>query len=155
MTDYGEDLQRLGGAEKIDPNKAIEDAVKLASQCDAAIIVCGLTPEWESEGFDRPSLDLPGRQDELIAKVGRVNASTIVVMQSVSLNWPDSSLGHSSIWLCIRDCRVPLLRCLGSTGFPESSKLGIKETKLGMRSQMFSSARSIHPVVYHLLSLYA
>lgn len=77
-------MQRLGGAAKIDPDKAIEDAVKLASQSDAVIVVAGLTPEWESEGFDRPSLDLPGRQDELIMKVGRVNASTIVVMQSVS-----------------------------------------------------------------------
>lgn len=76
----------MGGAAKIDPDKAIEDAVKLASQCDVAIIVGGLTPEWESEGFDRPSLELPGRQDELIVKVGRVNASTVVVMQSVSLS---------------------------------------------------------------------
>lgn len=79
-----DEIQRLGGAAKIDPDKAIEDAVRLASQSDAVIVVAGLTPEWESEGFDRPSLDLPGRQDELIMRVGRVNASTTVVVQSVS-----------------------------------------------------------------------
>lgn len=72
--------------------------MKLASQSDAVIVVAGLTPEWESEGFDRPSLDLPGRQDELIMRVGRVNASTIVVMQSVSTRL--SMLFPFVVYLC-------------------------------------------------------
>ena len=50
---------------------------------DAVIVVGGLTPEWESEGFDRPSLQLPGRQDELIQKVARANPRTIVCVQAV------------------------------------------------------------------------
>lgn len=45
-------IQRLGGAEKINPDKAMEHAVELARQSDVAIIVGGLTHEWESEGFE-------------------------------------------------------------------------------------------------------
>ena len=79
----GELSQRVGGAEKIDTRKAIEDAVDLAAECDAAIIVAGLSPEWESEGFDRPTLALPKRQDELISRVGEANKRTVVVVQAV------------------------------------------------------------------------
>jgi beta-glucosidase len=81
---------RLGGCEKIDEDEAIEDAVALAESADAVIVVGGLTPEWESEGFDRPTLKLPGRQDELIRKVARANPRTIVAIQAgsaVSMPW--------------------------------------------------------------------
>ena len=67
----------------IDEDKEIQDAAKLASECDAAIIVGGLTPEWEAEGFDRPDLELPRRQNDLIEAVGRANPRTVVVIQAV------------------------------------------------------------------------
>ncbi|KAJ7470497.1 glycoside hydrolase family 3 protein [Mycena latifolia] len=75
---------RLGGCEKIDDDAAIESAVDLASSCDAVLFVAGLTPEWESEGFDRPTLSLPGRQDEAISKIAAVNPNTIVCIQAGS-----------------------------------------------------------------------
>ncbi|KAL5529382.1 hypothetical protein ACEPAG_5367 [Sanghuangporus baumii] len=75
---------RLGGAEKIDESLAIKEASDLAANCDAAIVVCGLTPEWESEGFDRSGLDLPRRQNELIKLVGKANRRTVVVVQAGS-----------------------------------------------------------------------
>jgi hypothetical protein len=37
----------------------------------------------ESEGYDRATLDLPGRTNELIQRVAGVNPKTIVVTQSV------------------------------------------------------------------------
>ena len=77
--------QRLGGAEKLDEDKAIKEAADLAANSDAVIVVVGLTSEWESEGFDRPSLSLPRRQDDLIAKIARANPRTIVVLQAASL----------------------------------------------------------------------
>ena len=76
--------QRLGGAEEIDEDVAIKEAANLAAQSDVAVIICGLTPEWESEGFDRPDLDLPRRQNDLISSIGKANPSTVVVIQSVS-----------------------------------------------------------------------
>ena len=62
------------------PADPIQVAVDLAAQADVAIVVAGLTKEWESEGFDRPDLHLVGRQDELIARVAAVNPRTVVVL---------------------------------------------------------------------------
>lgn len=76
---------RLGGCEVIDADAAIEDAVKLATDSDAVVFIGGLGPEWESEGFDRPSLDLPGRQAEVISKLAFANPNTIVCIQAVSV----------------------------------------------------------------------
>ncbi|KAF7338522.1 Beta-glucosidase [Mycena venus] len=75
---------RLGGCEKIDADAAINSAVALAAKCDAVLFVGGLTPEWESEGFDRPTLSLPGRQDEVISKIAAANPNTIVCIQAGS-----------------------------------------------------------------------
>ena len=43
---------------------------------DVALVFAGLSSDWESEGFDRPDLDLPGRQDELIAQVASGQPAT-------------------------------------------------------------------------------
>lgn len=51
------------------------------------MVVVGLNSDWESEGFDRPTLDLPGKQDELVAAVASVNPRTVVVIQAVSLTY--------------------------------------------------------------------
>ena len=72
---------RLG----IEPPPADEDldeAVRLAESADVAIVCVGLNGEWDTEGMDRPSMDLPGRQDELINRVSKANAKTIAVLQS-------------------------------------------------------------------------
>lgn len=62
----------------------MEAAVTLASQADAVVFIAGLSAEWESEGFDRPSLQLPGRQDEVISRIAKANKNTIICIQAVS-----------------------------------------------------------------------
>jgi beta-glucosidase len=57
-----------------------EEAVALARRADAVIIVVGNSSRLESEGFDRPSMDLPAGQDELIEAVAAVNKKTVVVL---------------------------------------------------------------------------
>ncbi|KAI0668559.1 glycoside hydrolase family 3 protein [Trametes maxima] len=92
---------RLGGCEKIDPERGLVDAEKLAASSDVAIVVVGLSPDWESEGFDRPTLDMPGRQNELIARVARANPNTVVVIQAgsaVSMPWVDDVRGIVQAW---------------------------------------------------------
>ncbi|KAF9475314.1 beta-glucosidase [Pholiota conissans] len=92
---------RLGGCEKIDGDEAIEEAIALAKSVDAVIFVGGLSPEWESEGFDRPSLQLPGRQDELIKKISEVNPRTVVCIQAgsaVSMPWIQEVGGLLQAW---------------------------------------------------------
>ena len=90
--------QRLGGCEKVDPEDALVAAEKLAAESDAVIIVAGLTPDWEAEGFDRPTLDLPGKQNELIARVGKANPNTVVCIQAVSL--PHSTHAEVRVLTC-------------------------------------------------------
>ncbi|KAG7452963.1 glycoside hydrolase family 3 protein [Guyanagaster necrorhizus] len=92
---------RLGGCERIDPDKAIDSAVSLASKVDAVVFFGGLTPEWESEGFDRPTLQLPGRQDEIITRIAEVNPNVIVCIQAgsaVSMPWADKVGGLLQSW---------------------------------------------------------
>ncbi|KAG6825905.1 hypothetical protein H0H92_001914 [Tricholoma furcatifolium] len=81
---------RLGGAEVIDPEASIAEAVKLAKEADVVIAVVGLNADWETEGYDRTTLALPGRTDELIEKVAAANPRTVVVTQSgssITLPW--------------------------------------------------------------------
>lgn len=80
---------RFGLVEEMNPN-SIEDAVELAKKSDVAIIIAGLNGEWETEGADRITLQLAGKQDELISAVAKANKNTIVVNQSgtpISMPW--------------------------------------------------------------------
>ena len=40
---------------------------------DAVVLVVGTNDDWETEGHDRDSLDLPGDQDELVRRVVAAN----------------------------------------------------------------------------------
>jgi beta-glucosidase len=74
-------------------DEEITRAVRLADAADVAVVVVGTTEEVESEGFDRTTLDLPGRQDELVRRVAAVNPRTVVVINTgapVLLPWADS-----------------------------------------------------------------
>ena len=62
----------------------LQEAIDLARSSDVAIVVVGKDHEWESETSDMVSMDLPGRSDELIAAVAKVNPNVIVVNQTGS-----------------------------------------------------------------------
>ncbi|WP_433522764.1 beta-glucosidase family protein [Nocardia pseudovaccinii] len=68
----------------IDPEALIEEAVAAAAAAEVAVVVVATTPEVESESFDRTSLSLPGRQDELVARVAAANPRTVVVVNTGS-----------------------------------------------------------------------
>lgn len=55
-----------------------------AANADIAIVFAGTGAATEGETIDRPSLDLPGNQDELIASVAKANPHTIVVITAGS-----------------------------------------------------------------------
>jgi beta-glucosidase len=57
------------------------DAVAAAKQADVAIVAVS-TRRLEGEGHDRPSMDLPGRQADLIRAVAAANQHTIVVLNN-------------------------------------------------------------------------
>lgn len=72
----------------------VQEAVETAEAADVAIVIVGVDAEWESEGYDRQTMDLPvdGSQDRLIEAVLKANPRTIVVNQSgspVHMPWAD------------------------------------------------------------------
>lgn len=83
------------------PDDPLGDAVALAEASGLAIVVAGLTPEWETEGSDRVDMDLPGDQNELIARVAAVNPNTIVVLNAGSplhLPWLEDVKSVLQMW---------------------------------------------------------
>lgn len=74
----------------VDEDQLIAEAVALANQSEAAIVVVGQTAEWETEGSDRPLFGLPGRQRELIERVVAANPNTTIVLNGggpIDLPW--------------------------------------------------------------------
>ncbi|ODV82964.1 hypothetical protein CANARDRAFT_10058, partial [[Candida] arabinofermentans NRRL YB-2248] len=79
----------------------IKEAVELASTVDKVILCTGTSADYESEGFDRKHMDLPGAQDELIEAVLAVNPNVIIVNQSgtpVTMPWADKVKGIVQGW---------------------------------------------------------
>nr|WP_319805427.1 glycoside hydrolase family 3 C-terminal domain-containing protein [Microbacterium sp. SSM24] len=81
----------LGTApERADPDELIARAVAIAAASDVAVIVVGTNSKVESEGYDRDSIDLPGRQNDLVHAVAATGTPTIVVVNAgspVALPW--------------------------------------------------------------------
>ncbi|MBW2315007.1 MAG: glycoside hydrolase family 3 C-terminal domain-containing protein, partial [Deltaproteobacteria bacterium] len=65
-----------------EPEGLLERAVDAAASADAAVVVVGLNADWETEGRDRETLALPGRQVELVQRVAAANPKTIVVVNA-------------------------------------------------------------------------
>ncbi len=85
----------------IDPEALIEEAVASAAWADVAVVVVATTPEVESESFDRTSLSLPGRQDELVARVAAANPRTVVVVNTgspVQMPWAEDVAAVLLTW---------------------------------------------------------
>ena len=72
-----------------DPD-SMDRAVAAAAAADAVILIVGTNNDWETEGHDRDTLDLPGTQAELIRRVSLANANTAVVVNAgapVTTDW--------------------------------------------------------------------
>ncbi len=83
---------RLGFSEPVAPDQ-FERAIAAAAAADAVIVVAGTNDDHETEGNDRTSIQLPGRQDEFIAAVTEVCDRVVVVVNAgspVSMPWLDS-----------------------------------------------------------------
>lgn len=91
---------RLGFAPP-EPADALAQAVAAARGADAAVVVVGLDEDWETEGRDRDSFSVPGRQDELVAAVAAAHPRTIVVVNAgspVAMPWADDAAALLQLW---------------------------------------------------------
>ena len=73
--------------------KLENEALLCAKNADVAVIFAGLTDSFESEGFDRTTLEMPKCQNELIEKICKVQKNVVVVLHNgspVSMPWLDN-----------------------------------------------------------------
>jgi beta-glucosidase len=76
----------------------IDQAVALARSSDVAVVFAG---DFESEGADLSSIDLPGEQNQLIGAVAAANPRTIVVLNTgsaVTMPWLDGVKAVVEAW---------------------------------------------------------
>ena len=86
---------------------ATERAVAAAAKADVAIVVVGTNSEFESEGVDRKTLELPGDQAELIRRVAAVNPRTVVVLNTGSpfnIDWDADAAALVEMWFPGQEC---------------------------------------------------
>ena len=84
---------RLWGAPQ-NPEK-FREAAEAARNADVAVVVLGTDETVEKEGVDRPDLNLPGDQEDLVKAVFKANPKTIVVLQNgstISVDWLKANL---------------------------------------------------------------
>lgn len=81
---------RFGVAPSKTSEEFISEAVEVAKAADAVVLIVGLNGDFESEGYDRSHMNLPGNLDALAEAVTKANPSTAVVVQSgtpVEMPW--------------------------------------------------------------------
>jgi len=79
----------------------LEESVEIAKTADTVIVVVGLNSDWESEGYDRTTLKLPGRTDELVERILGVGKKVIVVTQSgsaIEMPWASKATTLVHAW---------------------------------------------------------
>ncbi|WP_220195219.1 beta-glucosidase [Ktedonospora formicarum] len=89
------------------PEDMLERAVTLAAQSEVALVFVGLSGEWESEGFDRAHMELPGEQNKLIARIADVNPKTVVVLSSgsaLAMPWLEQVAAVVQAWYPGQEC---------------------------------------------------
>jgi beta-glucosidase len=104
--DLGVKGVRVGVTKPLD-DADMERAVQLAAASDVALLCVGLNGEWDTEGQDRPHIDLVGRQNELIERVAAVNPKTVVVLQTggpVTMPWLDKVASVLQAWYPGQEC---------------------------------------------------
>lgn len=70
----------------------IQKAAELAAKSDVALVFIGMPEGFESEGYDRPDMRLPGPQDELVRAVLKANPRTVVILNAgspVEMPWAE------------------------------------------------------------------
>jgi beta-glucosidase len=105
VVEYARTAGSMGGVRvgfrTIAADELIERAVAAAASTEVALVFVGTSEEWETETRDRESMNLPGRQEELIRRVAAVNPRTVVVVNAgapVDLSWAGEVAAVVQTW---------------------------------------------------------
>lgn len=80
----------------------IANAVKAAKDADVAVVFVGLPDSYESEGFDRKSIDMPAVHNELVEAVAAAQKNVVVVLMNgsaITMPWLPKVKGVLEGWL--------------------------------------------------------
>lgn len=104
-----------------EPHGTIEEAVAAAKSADAALVMIGSASTTEAEGYDRPDIDLPGRQNELVEKIAAANPKTVVALNigaPVAMPWIDRVRALLVAWFPGEEGPAALSRVVFGDGAP-------------------------------------
>ncbi len=80
----------------------INDACELAKKSDVVLLFIGLTDEYEAEGYDRTTLELPAAHNRLAEEICAVNENVVVVLSGgspVTMPWLSKVKGLLNAYL--------------------------------------------------------
>jgi beta-glucosidase len=104
-----------------DADALMQRAVEAAEAAEVAVVFVGTTAEWETEGRDRTTLGLPGRQEELVRRVAAVNPRTVVVVNAgapIEMSWADDVAAVLQCWFGGEEMSEALARVLIGSAEP-------------------------------------
>lgn len=112
LTSFLDALEERGVAADFAPGFTLDDAaqdpalteqaVTAAQQADVVLLFLGLPSAYESEGFDRTTLDIPAKQVEVLDAVAAANPNVAVVLSNgsvVSMPWRGHAKAILETWL--------------------------------------------------------
>jgi len=109
------------GFRTLDGDALLERAVTVAAAADVAVVCVGTSAETETEGRDRTTLALPGRQAELVRRVAAVNSRTVVVVNAaapVDMEWTEDVAAVLQCWFGGQEMAGGLVDVLVGTAEP-------------------------------------
>lgn len=83
-------------------DELLDDARRQAKGADVAIVFAGLPDSYESEGFDRTSMELPPGHNDLIEAVAAVQPNVVVVLMNgsaITMPWVGKVRAIVEAWL--------------------------------------------------------
>ncbi len=98
--------RRLGDGVEIvyeagEDEAGIERAAALAVGADAVLVIVGTDSTVETEGVDRETMHLPGRQDDLVWRIVRTTRDAVVVVNTgspVTMPWAEAAGALLQTW---------------------------------------------------------
>ncbi|KAF4964595.1 hypothetical protein FSARC_7501 [Fusarium sarcochroum] len=102
----------------------VGEAAQVAKEADYAIVFTGHDPQWETEGRDQDSFNLPrkGTQDALVSTVASVNPNTVVVNSTgvaIAMPWLDKVAAVVQAWFPGQECGYSIADVLTGAVNPE------------------------------------
>ena len=98
---HGGGSLKIGCIKVVEPEEEIRRAIEIAKTVDQVVLCIGLNLEWESEGYDRPDMELIGLQNKLVEEIIKANPNTVIVNQSgtpVEMPWLPKAKAVVQAW---------------------------------------------------------